>query len=77
MPIIPKPKKRSIKKKQISFEWHDTKVDEVEPAVQLSVITKVPEKYILIDMETGQVFIGSNQNNPYDPNYKIWIEQKL
>lgn len=77
MPMIPKPKKRKLKKKQVSFEWHDTEVDELDTAVQLSVVTKAPEKYILIDMETGQVFVGSNQNNPYDPNYKTWIEQKL
>lgn len=77
MPMIPKPKRRVLKKKQVSFEWHDTDIEELDIAVQLSVITKAPEKYILIDMETGQVFVGSNQNNPYDPNYKTWIEQKL
>ncbi len=77
MPIVPQPKKRKLKKKQVGFEWYDTEVDELDIPVQLSVITKAPEKYILIDMETGQVFVGSNQNNPYDPNYKTWIEQNL
>ena len=62
---------------KINLDWPSKQVEELDSPVQLSVITKAPEKYVLIDMETGQIYVGSNQNNPYDPNYKIWIEQKL
>ena len=74
---MPKKKFREILPNQSSFKWPNKKVEELDTAVQLSVITKAPEKYVLVDMETGQVYVGSNQNNPYDPNFKIWIEQKL
>jgi hypothetical protein len=68
---------RKLKENQVSFEWPSKEVEELDTAVQLSVITKAPEKYVLLDLETGQVYVGSNQNNPYDPNFKLWIEQKL
>jgi hypothetical protein len=68
---------RKLKENQISFKWPDKNIEEIPTPAQLSVITKAPEKYVLLDMETGQIFVGSNQNNPYDPNYKLWIEQKL
>jgi hypothetical protein len=77
MPKTHQNKKRKLKNNRVSFEWPNKEIPELNIAVQLSVITKAPEKYILIDMETGQVFVGSNHNNPYDPNYKTWIEQKL
>jgi hypothetical protein len=72
-----KKKFRELVANQISFKWPSKKVDELDAPIQLSVITKAPEKYALLDMETGQVYVGSNQNNPYDPNFKLWIEQKL
>lgn len=53
-----------------------TVVEEFEEAVHLAVITKCPSKYTLIDNETGRVFNGSNENNPYLPGYKIWKEVK-
>ncbi len=33
---------------------------ELEQPVELKLITKCPEKWILIDEETGQVYRGSN-----------------
>jgi hypothetical protein len=77
MPIVPQPKRRKILQNKIGFEWQRTDVEELEEPVQLSVITKAPEKYILIDMETGQVYVGSNMVNPYHEGYKVWVEQKL
>ena len=74
---MPKKKFRKLISNKISFQWPSKKVEELDIAIQLSVITKAPEKYVLLDMETGQVYLGSNQNNPYDPNFKLWIEQKL
>ena len=68
---------RKLKENQVSFKWSSKNVEELNVPIQLSVITKAPEKYVLLDLETGQVFVGSNQNNPYDPNFKLWIEQKL
>ena len=70
-------KSRKLVSNQISFKWPDKEVEELDVPIQLSVITKAPEKYVLLDLETGQVFVGSNQNNPYNPNFKLWIEQKL
>lgn len=72
-----KGKFRKLKENQVSFKWPSKEVEELDVPIQLSVITKAPEKYVLLDLETGQVYIGSNQNNPYDPNFKLWIEQKL
>jgi hypothetical protein len=70
-------KSRKLVANKISFKWPDKDVEELSIPIQLSVITKAPEKYVLLDMETGQIYVGSNQNNPYDPNFKLWIEQKL
>ena len=35
-----------------------TSVQELEEAKTLTVYTKCPEKYMLIDMETGQIYTG-------------------
>jgi hypothetical protein len=35
--------------------------NELEEAITLTVHTKVPAKYILIDTETGQVYKGSDK----------------
>lgn len=35
-----------------------TNVQELEEAKTLTVYTKCPEKYMLIDMETGQIYTG-------------------
>lgn len=70
-------KNRKLVANQISFKWPNKTVEELSVPIQLSVITKAPEKYVLLDMETGQIYVGSNQNNPYDPNFKLWIEQKI
>ena len=42
-----------------------TEVTELSAPVQLVVYTKCPEKYKLIDMETGEEYIGNqpSQNN--------------
>jgi hypothetical protein len=72
-----KKKNRKLTANQVSFKWPNKDVEELATPIQLSVITKAPEKYVLLDMETGQIYVGSNQNNPYDPNFKLWIEQKI
>jgi hypothetical protein len=50
--------------------------ENLEFAVHLTVITKCPGKYILIDQETGQSYIGSNEESPYLPGFKLWKEIK-
>ena len=35
------------------------KFDRLEETMQLIVRTRCPEKYLLVDRETGQVFVGS------------------
>lgn len=49
---------------------------ELEEAVKISIITKCPSKYILIDMETMQVYRGTDRDNPYVEDTKLWEEQK-
>jgi len=39
-----------------------TKVPELENAIVLEVKTKCPNKWKLIDMETGEEYIGANPN---------------
>ena len=37
----------------------DTELKELDEPVELRIITKVPTKWMLIDMETGQSYIGT------------------
>ena len=40
-------------------------VVEYNSAIDLTIHTKAPEKWMLIDMETGQKYIGSDKPNLY------------
>lgn len=40
-------------------------VEELDQAVDLTIHTKCPEKWLLIDLETGQEYIGSPVPNLY------------
>jgi hypothetical protein len=42
-----------------------------EEIIDLSIHTRVPEKWIIIDMETGQVYRGSDNQEMY----KCWVIQ--
>jgi hypothetical protein len=66
---------RKIKK--VSIVFNDDKVNEADSlidCVELSVITRCPEKYLLIDKETGAVYAGSSDPNPYMSGYCLWKE---
>jgi hypothetical protein len=63
---------RKIFNKELPLSWGESDAEELQNAIKLSVITKCPEKYLLIDKETGQVYQGTNEDNPYMPNYKLW-----
>ncbi len=39
--------------------------EEVNEAVDLTIHTKCPSKWLLIDLETGQEYIGSEKPNLY------------
>jgi len=39
--------------------------EEFDEAVDLTIHTKCPEKWLLIDLETGQEYIGSTKPNLY------------
>jgi hypothetical protein len=41
------------------------KAEEFEEAVDLTIHTKCPEKWLLIDLETGQEYMGSAKPNLY------------
>lgn len=40
-------------------------VEETEIAVDLTIHTKAPGKWLLIDLETGQEYLGSKEPNLY------------
>jgi hypothetical protein len=42
-----------------------SEVEEFEKAVDLTIHTKAPAKWLLIDLETGQEYIGSDKPNLY------------
>jgi len=41
---------------------------EFDVGIELRIITKCPSKYKLLDMETGQVYVGQMPTE-YDPYY--------
>jgi hypothetical protein len=59
-----------------SYKATAGEVEELENSVHLAVITKAPQKYLLIDLENGKMYRGSNSNNQYLPGYKLWKEVK-
>lgn len=42
-----------------------SRVPELDQAVDLTIHTKCPEKWLLKDLETGQEYIGSEKPNLY------------
>jgi hypothetical protein len=57
-----------------NFDTDESEVDELSNSIHLAVITKVPQKYLLIDLENGRMYRGSNLDNNYLPGYKLWKE---
>jgi hypothetical protein len=43
---------------------------ELDDKVELKVITKIPSKWLLVDLETGQTYIGTN-NKEIGKQWKI------
>lgn len=39
------------------------KFEQSEEVIKLTVRTRCAEKYLLVDRETGQVFVGNNQGH--------------
>jgi len=50
-------------------------VEELEQPVVLKVITKCPEKWCLIDQETGQMYRGS-KNSEIGKMWQLIVEKK-
>ena len=42
-----------------------SEVEEFEKAIDLTIHTKAPSKWLLIDLETGQEYVGSDKPNLY------------
>jgi hypothetical protein len=42
-----------------------TEVEECDKAIDLTIHTKAPAKWLLIDLETGQEYVGSDKPNLY------------
>ena len=47
-----------------------SKVDELDKPVNLTILTKCPKKWKIIDMETGQCYTASG-------NYEIYKQWKI
>ena len=45
-------------------------VEELNSPIELKIITKVPEKWMLIDLETNQKYIGTT-NKKIGKNWKL------
>lgn len=45
--------------------FQGAEVPELDKAVDLTIHTKAPGKWLLIDLETGQEYIGSDKPNMY------------
>jgi len=45
--------------------YQGAEVEELDKAVDLTIHTKAPGKWLLIDLETGQEYIGSNIPTKY------------
>jgi hypothetical protein len=60
----------TTKTSRVLLDGEEVKVH--EDIVDLSIHTRVPDKWILIDMETGQVYRGSDNQE----KYKRWILQE-
>jgi hypothetical protein len=45
--------------------YHGAEVEEYTKAIDLTIHTKAPGKWLLIDLETGQEYIGSSTTNSY------------
>jgi len=45
--------------------YQGAEVAELDEAVDLTIHTKAPGKWLLIDLETGQEYIGSDRPNMY------------
>jgi len=54
------------------LDQYGTEVEELESPIDLNIHTKAPGKWRLIDMETGQEYIGSAHPNEYG----LWIRIK-
>lgn len=63
---------RSIQGGSIAHGWGSFSAPSLEEPVVLSVTTKCPEKWLLVDRETGQVYEGSREENPYVPSQYLW-----
>lgn len=63
---------RKLLDEDYSYRPEILEVPELVEAVHLAVITKAPEKYLLIDLENGQVYRGSSDENKHLPGYKLW-----
>jgi hypothetical protein len=67
---------RRIDKNKIVFSWENSEVHELSEPVSLSIYTRCPEKYVLIDTETGQVYRATNDVNTFVPSQLLWKEVK-
>lgn len=52
----------------------NTEAKELSKPIKLLVKTRVPSKYVLLDKETGQVYIGTEEENPYVKGFGTWKE---
>lgn len=67
---------RKIPENNKFYSWNSFDAEELSQPVTLAVYTRCPEKYALIDMETGQLYVGTTEVNPHVPSQQMWKELK-
>lgn len=63
---------RPIESGSITQAWGSFSAESLTEPVTLSITTKCPEKWLLVDRETGQVYRGSKEDNPFMPEQYLW-----
>ena len=58
------------------MKYRNRKYTELEKAITLKVYTKCPNKWTLIDGETGEVYKGKNIVNPGDNGWEKLTKTK-
>jgi hypothetical protein len=60
------------------YKYKDEFVEESSVPIELTIITKLPEKWVLIDSEYLQIYIGKNKENIFGKKWqKIILDENI
>lgn len=63
---------RDIQSGSVAQAWGSFTAQSLPEPITLSITTKCPEKWLLIDRETNQVYQGSSELNPFMDGQYLW-----